>query len=171
MGVTELELVEAIKGGGAEPGVDGSGYGAEVVHGEAEAAAGARVGGEDARDESREAIVVVGEVVAEAGEAVAVEVEGGGAPEVAPPGGEDLGAGAVLCGEEGDDVGEDGVREVADAVGGGASFIFGHSVRRFFGVTASLRRNRRRLLQFPLPPTRTPRLHLHRRTVMHSRSS
>jgi hypothetical protein len=132
--VAELELAEAIKGGGAEPGVDGSGSGAEVARGDAEAAAGTRVGGEEARDEGSEgAVVIFGQVVVEAVEAVAVEVEGGGAPEVAPPGRKDLGADAVLGGEEGDDVGEDGVREVADAVGsGGASFFtFSHSGRRF----------------------------------------
>jgi hypothetical protein len=135
MDEAELELAEAVEGWGAEPGVDSSRSGEEVDRGDAEAAAGAGVGGEDARDEGSEGMVIVGEVVAEAGEAVAVavEVEGGGAPEVAPPGGEDLGAGAALGGEEGYDVGEDGVREVADAVGsGGASFFtFSHSGRRF----------------------------------------
>jgi hypothetical protein len=151
MDEAELELAEAVEGWGAEPGVDSSRSGEEVDRGDAEAAAGAGVGGEDARDEGSEGMVIVGEVVAEAGEAVAVavavEVEGGGAPEVAPPGGEDLGAGAALGGEEGDDVGEDGVREVADAVdGGGASFLaLARSGRRFSGVSASLRRSRRRL--------------------------
>jgi hypothetical protein len=117
MDVAELELVEAIKGGGAEPGVDGSGSGAEVARGDAEAATGTRVGGEEARDEGSEgAVVIFGQVVVEAVEAVTVEVEGGGAPEVAPPRRKDLCADAVLGGEEGDDVGEDGVREVADAV-------------------------------------------------------
>jgi hypothetical protein len=92
------------------------------------------VGGEEARDEGSEgAVVIFGQVVVEAVEAVTVEVEGGGAPEVAPPRRKDLCADAVLGGEEGDDVGEDGVREVADAVGsGGASFFtFSHSGRRF----------------------------------------
>jgi hypothetical protein len=145
MDVAELELLEAIKGGGAEPGAEGSGSGEEVVHGDAEAAAGAWVGGEDAIDESDVGIVLSGEVVAEAGQAVAVEVEGGGAPEVAPPGSEDLGTGAVLCGEKGDDVGEDRLREVADAVGSGGYFTFAYSVRRLSGVSASFRPSRRRL--------------------------
>jgi hypothetical protein len=35
---------------------------------------------------------------------------------VPPSGGEDLGAGAVLSGKEGDDVAEDAVGEAADAV-------------------------------------------------------
>jgi hypothetical protein len=58
-------------------------------------------------------------------EATAVEVERGGAPEVAPPGGEDLGARAVFGGEEGDYLTEEVVGEVADAVH--ASSIFARS--------------------------------------------
>jgi hypothetical protein len=42
---------------------------------------------------------------------------------VAPAGREDLGAGAVLGGEEGDDVAEDGVGEVADAIGASSIFM------------------------------------------------
>jgi hypothetical protein len=45
-------------------------------------------------------------------------VERGGAPKVAPPGGEDLSAGAVGGGEEVDDVAQDAVKEAAEAVGG-----------------------------------------------------
>ena len=54
-------------------------------------------------------------------EATAVEVQRGGAPDVPPPGRQDLGAGTFLGGEEGDDLPEDGVGEGADAVGAGSS--------------------------------------------------
>jgi len=67
-------------------------------------AAGAPVGGEDAGDDIDGAKVT------------AVEVERGGAPEMAPPGGEDLGAGGILGGEERDDLTHNGVREAADSV-------------------------------------------------------
>lgn len=50
------------------------------------------------------------------GEETEVEIERGGVPEVAPPGGEGLGAGALVCGEEGDDFFEHSVGQVADAV-------------------------------------------------------
>jgi hypothetical protein len=50
-------------------------------------------------------------------EATTVKVKRSGAPDVAPSGREDLCSGAFLGGEEGDDVAEDGIREVADAVG------------------------------------------------------
>ena len=73
---------------------------------EGEAAAGAPVLGEDLGDAfpgvSREVFVV--------------EVEGGGAPEGTPPVRENGGAGGVLCGEGGDDGGEDFVGEEADKV-------------------------------------------------------
>lgn len=46
-----------------------------------------------------------------------LEVERGGAEEVPPLGGEGLGAGPVLGGEERDDVAENAVGEVADQVG------------------------------------------------------
>jgi hypothetical protein len=105
--MAELKLVEVVEGGGSEPGV-GS-VSAEMVHWCAEAAAGARVGGEDARYGDVERLRIEKQVTV-------VEVERGGAPEAAPPGGEDLGARAFLGGEEGDDFPEDGVGEVADAV-------------------------------------------------------
>jgi hypothetical protein len=60
-------------------------------------------------------------------EATAVEVERGGAPEVAPPAGEDLGARAVFGGEKGDDLTEEVVGEAADDVD--ASSIFTRSGR------------------------------------------
>jgi len=72
--------------------------------GEAKAATGALVGGEDAGDG------IDGEGVA------AVKVERGGAPEMAPPGGEDLGAGGILGGEARDDLTQNGVAEAADSV-------------------------------------------------------
>jgi hypothetical protein len=46
----------------------------------------------------------------------AVKVERGGAPEMAPPSGEDLGAGGILGGEERDDLTQNGVGEEADSV-------------------------------------------------------
>lgn len=51
---------------------------------------------------------------------------------MAPPGREDLGASALVGGEAGDDLAEDGVGEVADAVG--ASFILARSGRRLLVV-------------------------------------
>ena len=72
--------------------------------GEAKVAAGAPVGGEDAGDDIDGAKVT------------AVEVERGGAPEMAPPGGEDLGAGGILGGEARDDLTQNGVAEAADSV-------------------------------------------------------
>lgn len=51
---------------------------------------------------------------------------------MAPPGREDLAAGALVGGEAGDDLAEDGVGEVADAVG--AFFILTHSGRRLLVV-------------------------------------
>jgi len=107
--VAAVELLEVAEGAGAEPAVQGrGGAGAEVVivaRGRGEAAAGARVRGEDA-----------GHLTQRDGVGAEVQVERSGAPDVAPPGGEDLRAGAVLGGEAGDDVAEDGVGKVADAV-------------------------------------------------------
>jgi len=60
------------------------------------------VSGEDAGDVEGER----GELL---GELEAVEVERGGAPQVAPAGGQDRGAAGLLGGEERDDVLEDGV--------------------------------------------------------------
>jgi hypothetical protein len=56
------------------------------------------VGGEDAGDN------IVGKNVN------AVEVERGGTPEMAPPGGKDSGAGDILGGEERNDLTQNGVR-------------------------------------------------------------
>ena len=121
------------------------------------------MGGEDARDEAIE-IAVVGW---DWEEAAAVEVERGGAPEVAPPGREDLGAGAVLGGEEGDDLAQDSVGDLADAVLGGP-FAFAFSRSGLRPLVAGGSASRRRPL--PLLPARTrsasARLHLHgRRSV------
>jgi hypothetical protein len=77
------------------------------------------VGGKDARDDAIEEIPVGGEVTA-------VKVKRRRAPEVAPLGSEDLGAGAFLGGEERDDLAEDSVGEGADAVGA-SSVILAHS--------------------------------------------
>jgi len=53
-GVVELELLQAVEGGGSEPAVQGGRIGhvpvVEAVLGDREAAGGARVRGEDARD-------------------------------------------------------------------------------------------------------------------------
>jgi hypothetical protein len=116
----QLKLVEVVEGGGPEPGF-GS-VAVEMVHGRAEAAAGTLVDGEDARYDGVAGILV--EWVRSA-----VDVERGGAPEAAPPGGKDLGARAFLGGEEGDDFPEDGVGEVADSVAA-ASFRSGQRRRR-----------------------------------------
>jgi hypothetical protein len=61
-----------------------------------------------------------------------VEVEGRGAPEGAPPGGEDLGAGAFPDGEERDDAAQDLVGEKADQIG--ASRFSSAPRRRLFAV-------------------------------------
>lgn len=76
-----------------------------VARGGGEAAGRARVRGEDA-----------GHLAEGDGMEAEVQVEGSGAPHVAPQGGEGLRASAVLCGEAGDDVAEDGVRKAADVV-------------------------------------------------------
>lgn len=102
--VAELDLLKVVEGRGAQPGIHGGGAVMEVVRGDTEQAAGAVVGGEDA---GHDAGVIIGEIAA-------VEVERGGAPEVSPPGGEDLGACGLLGWEEGDDVAQYGVGEAAD---------------------------------------------------------
>lgn len=71
--------------------------------------------GEDAGDEAGWGRLVL---AAE----VDVEVERGGAEEVAPPGGEGLGAGAVLGGEQRDDAAESVDGQVADLVGPSSGF-------------------------------------------------
>jgi hypothetical protein len=79
------------------------------------------VGGEDAGDD------IDGEKV------TAVEVERGGAQEMAPPGGEDLGAGGIPGGEERDHLTQNGVREEADSVDP-ISFLSAGSRRRILDV-------------------------------------
>jgi hypothetical protein len=71
----------------------------------------------------------------------AFEVKRSGTPEVAPPGGQDSGAAAVLGGEEGDDLVKNGIGEGADVVYASSIFIVP-------------RRHRS-----PPPGTRTTRLH------------
>ena len=139
--MAELKLLKLVEGGGPEPGVHGCCPVLEVIRGDAEPAAGPRVGGNDSRHHAGEPVLLVGETTA-------VEVERRGAPDVAPPGREDLGAGAVLGAEEGDDLTEDGVGEVADAVD--ASIIFISCGRRLCrvqtgGFSCRRRRRRRRL--------------------------
>ena len=111
--------------------------------GEADAAEGARVRGEDAGDsvgdgapvgaEAQGAVVGLVRVLEEVG---VVEDERRGGPDAAPARGERGGAGGVLDGEAGDDVGEQRVRQAADAVlvglgstddgaGGGGNGAFG----------------------------------------------
>ena len=86
----------------SQPAVQGrGGAGAELVvvaRGRGEAAGGARVRGEDA-----------GDLTQRDGVGAEVQVERSGAPDAAPPGGEDLRAAAVLGGETRDDLAEDGV--------------------------------------------------------------
>lgn len=79
-----------------EPGFDGSGLVAEAERRvDAEAAAAAGAGDQGGAE---------------------IEVERGvAAPDTAPAGRQDLGAGAFVQGEEGDDFAEDDVGEVADA--------------------------------------------------------
>lgn len=117
----ELELLKVVDGGGSEPGIHGV---AAAVGGDAEAAAWARVGGEDGGDDAGDGD---GEgvplVVAAEGEATVVEAERRGAPEMAPPLGEDLRGAGFPGGEAGDDVAEDVVREVPDEVAGGGLLI------------------------------------------------
>ena len=133
-----LEHLEAVEGRGHEPAIQGGGGGGgeggghdppiqgggggdgETVPLDTEAAAGALVAVKNVRY-SRGDVVVDPAVsddreIGGGGEATAVEVERGGEPEVAPPGREDLGAGAVLDGEEGDDLAEEFVGEGADPV-------------------------------------------------------
>lgn len=79
--------------------------------GEAQAASRALVGRKDDADEGFPSFPIVGEVSE-------IQVKRSGAPEMVPPWREGLGTGAVLGGEEGDDLAEDGVGEVADGVFG-----------------------------------------------------
>jgi hypothetical protein len=79
------------------------------------------VGGEDAGDDIDGATVT------------AVEVERGRVPEMAPPGGEDLGAGGILGGESRDDLTQNGVAEDADSVDP-ISFLSAGSRRRILDV-------------------------------------
>jgi len=104
--VLDLELLEAVEGGRLQPAVVELAVVVRTLELEA-AAAGASVGREDA---GHDAIVVVVVCARE------IEVERGGAPDVAPPGGEDLDADGVGDGEAGDDLAEDAVREDADQV-------------------------------------------------------
>ena len=75
---TEVKLLEAVERRGAQPGLHSVGAVEDEVRRDAEAEAGAGVVGEDAGDGSDEGPVGVGELAA-------VEVERGGAPDVAPP--------------------------------------------------------------------------------------
>ena len=87
-----------------------------MLCGEAKVAARAPVGGEDAGDD------IDGENVN------AVEVERGGTPEMAPPGGEDSDVGGILGGEQRNDLTQNGVRKAADSVD--PIFFFSTSSRR-----------------------------------------
>jgi hypothetical protein len=110
--VVELKLLESVEGGGLEPAVqacDAEVPVEEVVLRDGEAAAGALMRGENARD------YAFGDVVGAEG-VIGIDVERSGAPDVAPAGGEHLRAGAVVGREKGDDVAKNAVREAADAV-------------------------------------------------------
>jgi len=102
-----LELVE---GWGPEPAVQSGGVVGSDEGRAAETTTNAVVLGEDAGDDGMTEDSVR-----------RVEVEGRGAPEGAPPGGEDLGAGAFLGREERDDAAQDLVGEKADQIGAGAT--------------------------------------------------
>lgn len=82
---------------------------------------GGEDGGDDAGDGDGEGVPLV--VAAEGEEATVVEAERRGAPEMAPPLGEDLRGAGFPGGEAGDDVAEDVVREVPDEVAGGGLLI------------------------------------------------
>jgi len=123
----EIKLLKVVKRRGAEPGVHGGGTVLEKVRRDAEAAAGARVGGEDEGDRAGDGLVGGGKLLEalsgkdEGDHGLGVEVrcvedERGGEPDVAPPGGEDLGATGFLSGEKRNYLTEDGVGEAADAV-------------------------------------------------------
>jgi len=114
--IPEIKLLEVDKRRGAEPGVHGGGTVVEIVRRDAEAAAGARVGGEDFGDRAGEGLVGGGKYLGLGAEVSAVDDERGGEPDMAPPGGEDLGATDFLGGEKRNYLTEDGVGETADAV-------------------------------------------------------
>ena len=59
----EIKLLEVVKRRGAEPGVHGGGTVLEKVRRDAEAAAGARVGGEDDGDHAGEGLVGGGKLL------------------------------------------------------------------------------------------------------------
>jgi len=103
----EIKLLEVVKRRGAEPDVHGGGTVLEKVRRDAEAAGGAPVRGEDAGDSAGEGLLVSVKLLIVAavghglgGEVCAVEDERGGEPDVAPPGGEDLGTSSFLGGEK-----------------------------------------------------------------------
>jgi hypothetical protein len=81
------------------------------------------------------------------GETGVVEVERVRAPDVAPPGCKYLGVGALLGGEQGDDLVEDSVGYQADAIGG----VFTRSGLRTLADGGSHFRHRRGLHSRPLP--------------------
>ena len=107
--VAETKLPEIGEGAGAEPSVQLGVPAAEAEAVEGEAAGGARVFGENLGGKGDALPFLAGEIVN-------IEVEGRGAPQGAPPAGDELRAGAILGGEERDDFAEDGVGEAADEV-------------------------------------------------------
>ena len=109
-GVGEVEVLEVVERGGAEPAVEPGVDAAEADAAEGEAAGRAAVRLEDPGDDGDALALLPGEA------AVGVEVEWRRAPEVAPPRGEHGGPRGVLGGEEGDDAAEDLVGEDADQV-------------------------------------------------------
>jgi hypothetical protein len=59
----QVDLLEAVEGGGAQPGIHGCSAVEEMLREDAEAAARAGVGGEDAGDDGgKDLVVVVGEI-------------------------------------------------------------------------------------------------------------
>ena len=105
----EVNLLEVFEGGGLEAGVDGGGVDSEVLGADAELAAGPLMGRKDAADNAGERLQRIGGKRLAVREDSAVEVERGGAPEVTPTGGEGLGAGGILGGEERDYLTQNGV--------------------------------------------------------------
>lgn len=128
----EIDLLELVEGRGSEPTVQ---CGVVILQDEwrgAETTSNALVLGEDAGDDG----------LTDSPQAASLEVEGCRAPEGAPPGREDLGAGTLLGGKEGDDAAQDLVREKADQIC--ASYSSSASRRRLV-VIRSMRFPRLRL--------------------------
>jgi hypothetical protein len=119
----EIKILEVGKRWGAEPGIHGGGTALEKVCRDIETIVGTWVGGEDARDGAGEGLIggiklliLVGVGLGLSGEVCAIKDEREGEPNVAPPGGEDLGTSSFLGGEKQNYHIEDGIGEAVDVV-------------------------------------------------------